>query len=111
MAKAKAKSKGKKGKQAKLSKGKKKGGVKKKVAAKRKGAKKKKTAAKRKAAPRPKVTRIAPEPAPAFTEIPEETMPSSVPETPEEPVMGSTEPMETGEGGFTSSDNSYNTSM
>lgn len=99
MAKAKAKSKGKKGKQAKLSKGKKKGGAKKKVAAKRKGAKKKK-AAKRKAAPR--ITR--PAPAPAFTEIPEEATPF-VPETPEEPVMGS-EPMGTGDSGFTSTDDS-----
>ena len=105
MAKAKAKSKGKKGKQAKLSKGKKKGGAKKKVAAKRKGAKKK--AAKRKAAPRPRVTHVAP--APAFTEIPEDITPS-VPETPEEPVMGSTEPMGTGDSGFTSSDDS-STSM
>ncbi len=107
MAKAKAKSKGKKGKQAKLSKGKKKGGAKKKVAAKRKGAKKKKVAAKRKAAPRPRVTRTAPAPASAFTEIaPEEITPSM----PEEPMMGSTESTGTGDSGFTSSDDS-NTSM
>jgi hypothetical protein len=95
---AKAKRKGKKGKQAKLSK--RKGGKKKKVTAKRKGAKRK--AAKRKAAPKPRITR-EPVPAPAFTEIPEETMPS-MPETPEEPVMGSTEPMGTGDSGFTSDD-------
>jgi hypothetical protein len=103
MAKAKAKSKGKKGKQAKLSKGKKKGGTKK-VAAKRKGAKKKK-AAKRKSAPRPRVSRAEPVSAPAaFTEIAPEEITPSVPETPEEPVMGSTEPMGNGESGFTSTD-------
>ena len=104
MAKAKAKSKGKKGKQAKLSK-RKKGGAKK--AAKRKGAKKKK-AAKRKAAPRPRVTRIAP--ASAYTEIAPEEITPSVPETPEEPLMGSTDSMGTGDSSFTSSDDS-NTSM
>ncbi len=106
MAKAKAKSKGKRGKQAKLSKRKKKGGAKK-VAAKRKVVKKKK-AAKRMATPRPRVTRVEPAAATAFTEIPEEITPS-VPETPEEPVMGSTEPMGSGDSGFTSNDD--NTSM
>ncbi|HKZ62670.1 MAG TPA: hypothetical protein VJZ68_09725 [Nitrososphaera sp.] len=111
MAKAKAKRKGKKGKQAKLSKGKKKGGAKKKVAAKpRKGAKKKK-AAKRKAAPRPRVTRAEPAPVPAFTEIATEEITPSVPETPEEPVMGSTESMGTGESGFTSTDDNSSLSM
>jgi hypothetical protein len=104
MAKAKAKSKGKKGKQAKLSKGKK---VAKKTAAKRKGAKKKKVA-KRKAAPRPRVTRVAP--ASAYTEIAPEEITPSVPEKPEEPLMGSTETMGTGDSSFTSSDDS-NSSM
>src|SRR5213594_861290 len=109
MAKAKAKSKGKKGKQAKLSKGKK-GGAKK-VAAKRKGAKKKK-AAKRKVAPKPRMTRAEPTPAPAaFTEIAPEEITPSVPETPEEPVIGSTEPMGTDDSMFTSTDDSINTSM
>ena len=109
MAKAKAKSKGRKGKQAKLSKGRKKGGAKR-VAAKRKGAKKKK-AAKRKAAPRPRVSRAAPSPAPAaFTEIAPEEIAPSVPETPEEPVTGSNEPMGSGDSGFTSTDDS-DTSM
>src|SRR5207249_723833 len=84
MAKAKAKSKRKKGKQAKLSKGKKKGGAKKRVAAKRKGAKKKK-AAKRKAAPKPRFS-SAPVPA-AYTEISPEEITPSVPETPEEPMI------------------------
>jgi len=109
MAKAKAKSKGKKkGKQAKLSKGKK--GRAKKVAAKaRKGVKKKK-AAKRKMASKPRIMRAEPAPAQAFTEIPEEITPS-VPETPEEPIMGSTESMGTGNSGFTSTDESNNTSM
>lgn len=106
MAKAKAKRKGKKGKQAKLSKGKRKGG-KKKTAARRKGAKKKK-AAKRKAAPRPRVTRTAP--ASAFTEIAPEEITPSVSETPEEPLMGSTDTMGTGDSSFNSSDES-STSM
>ena len=105
MAKAKTKSKRRKGKQAKLSKGKKKGGAKKRVAAKRKGAKKKK-AAKRKAAPKPRFS-SAPVPA-AYTEISPEEITPSVPETAEEPMMGSTESMETGGSGFTSSDDSDN---
>jgi hypothetical protein len=101
---AKAKSKGRKGKQAKLSKGKKRGG--KKTAGKRKGGKKKK-AAKRKAAPRPKVTRAAP--APAFTEIAREEFTLSAPETPEEPIMGSTD-SGSSESSFSTSDDD-NTSM
>lgn len=110
MAKAKAKSKGKKkGKQAKLSKGKKKGRAKKVAAKARKGVKKKK-AAKRRVASKPQITRAEPAPAQAFTEIPEEITPS-VPETPEEPMMGSTESMGTGNSGFTSTDDSNNTSM
>ncbi len=103
MAKAKAKSKGKRGKQAKLSKGKKKRGAKKKVTAKRKGAKK------RKAAPRPPVSRAESAPAPAsFTEIAAEEITPSVPETPEEPVMGSAESTGTGDSGFTSTDDDSN---
>lgn len=101
---AKAKSKGRKGKQAKLSKGKKRGG--KKTAGKRKGGKKKK-AAKRKAAPRPKVTRAAP--APAFTEIAREEFTLSAPETPEEPIVGSTD-SGSSESSFSTSDDD-NTSM
>jgi hypothetical protein len=110
MAKAKAKRKGKKGKQAKLSKRKKKGGAKR-IAATRRGGKKKKSA-KRKAAPRARVTRSEPAPIPAaFTEIAPEEITPSMPETPEEPVMGSTEQMGTGDSGFTSTDDSSNTSM
>ena len=101
---AKAKSKGRKGKQAKLSKGKKRGG--KKTAGKRKGGKKKK-AAKRRAAPRPKVTRAAP--APAFTEIAREEFTLSAPETPDEPMMGSTD-SGSSESSFSTSDDD-NTSM
>jgi hypothetical protein len=101
---AKAKSKGRKGKQAKLSKGKKRSG--KKAAGKRKGGKKKK-AAKRKAAPRPTVTRAAP--APAFTEIAREEFTLSAPETPEEPMMGSTD-TGSSESSFSTSDDD-NTSM
>lgn len=111
MAKAKAKSKGKKkGKQAKLSKGKKKGRARKVAAKARKVSKKKKVAKRTKVASSPRITRIEPTPAQAFTEIPEE-MTSSVPETPEEPLMGSTESMGTGNSGFTSTDDSNNTSM
>ena len=102
---AKAKSKGRKGKQAKLSKGKKSGG--KKAAGKRKGGKKKKAAAKRKSAPRPRVTRAAP--APAFTEIAREEFTLSAPETPEEPMMGSTD-TGSSESSFSTSDDD-NTSM
>jgi len=102
---AKAKSKGRKGKQAKLSKGKKKRGAKK-AAGKRQGGKKKK-AAKRKAAPRPRVTRSAP--APAFTEIAREEFTLSAPETPEEPMMGSTD-TGSSESSFSTSDDD-NTSM
>ena len=109
MAKAKAKNKGKKkGRQAKLSKGKKKGRAK--VATKaRKGAKKKK-AAKRKVVSKPRIMRVEPAPAQSFTEISEEITPS-VPETPEEPVIGSTESTVTGNDGFTSTDDSNNMSM
>jgi hypothetical protein len=110
MAKAKAKSKRKKGKQAKLSKVKKKGGAKKKAAATQKGAKEKK-AAKRKAVPRPRVTRAEPSSEPAtFTEITAEEITPSMPETPEEPVMGSTEHTGSGDSEFPSTDES-NTSM
>ena len=89
MAKAKAKSKGnkgKKGKQAKLSKKK---GVKRKVAAAktRKGALKKKAAAKKRtAAPKPKIMRVEPAPvmdtSPEVTEVPTEVT--------SEPAMEST---------------------
>lgn len=94
MAKAK---KGKKGKQAKLSK-------KKGKKAKRKVAKK---AAKHKAAPKPRITR-EPTPAPAFTEISEET--TFATDTPEEPMMGSTE-MGTSESSYASDDRDSSSSM
>jgi hypothetical protein len=105
MAKAKAKSKVKKGKKAKLSKGKKKKALKKAVAAKvrKRSAPKKKTAA-RKAAPRTKVSQM--ETAPAMSTI--ESMPEmtpSVPEVSQEPTTtGFAEPTITSEGEFTSDD-------
>jgi hypothetical protein len=102
MAKAKAKSKGnkgKKGKQAKLSKKK---GVKRKVAATktRKGASKKKAAPKKRTAPKLKMTRVKPAPvmdtSPEITEVPTEAQ--------SEPAMESTETMGTASE-FTTTDN------
>jgi len=99
---AKAKRKGRKGRQAKLSKGKKRGAKK---AAKRKGAKKKKVA-KQKASPKPRISHAVT--STAFTEIaPEETTPS-VPDTSEEPMMGSTESTESGDTGFSSTEDNSN---
>lgn len=109
MAKAKAKSKGKKGKQAKLSKGKKKKALKKKVAAKaRKKSAPKKKAAARKATPRVRVSRME-APAMSTTEAMPEMTPS-VPEVSQEPTTGFAEPTITSEGEFTSADDSNNMS-
>jgi hypothetical protein len=108
---ANAKSKEKKGKRAKLSKVRKKGNKKKKVTAKaRTGAKKK--AARRKSSSRPKVTHAETASAPAaFTEIASEEMTSSPPAPGETAMIESTEPMEAGESGFTSTEgNSINKS-
>jgi hypothetical protein len=108
---AKAKSKEKKGKRAKLSNVRKKGSPKKKKATAKAGKGTKKKAARRKAAPRPKVTRAetAPE---AFTEIASEEMTSSPPAAGEPAMIESTESTEPGESGFTPTDNnsSNNTS-
>ena len=113
MAKAKAKSKGKKGKQAKLSKEKKKKALKKKVAAKarKKSAPKKKAAAK-KATPRAKVSRVEAAPAMSTTEAMPEMTPSA-PEISEPATTGFAEPTITSEGEFDSANdnNSMSSTM
>jgi hypothetical protein len=110
MAKAKAKSKGKKGKQAKLSKGKKKKALKKKVAAKaRKKSAPKKKAAARKATPRVRVSKMETAPAMSTTETMPEMTPSA-PEVSQEPTTGFAEPTITSEGEFASADDSNNMS-
>ena len=111
MAKAKAKSKGKKGKQAKLSKGTKKKVLKKKVAAKaRKKSAPKKKAATRKATPRAKISRMETAPAMSTTEAMPEMTPSA-PEVSQEPTTtGFAEPTITSEGEFASAGDSNNMS-
>jgi len=110
MAKAKAKSKGKKGKQAKLSKGKRKKTLKKKVAAKalKKSAPKKKAAAK-KAAPRAKVSRVEAAPAMSSTEAMPEMTPFA-PEISEPTSTGFAESTITSEGEFDPASDSNNMS-
>lgn len=116
---AKAKSRKKTGKRAKLSKVKKKGSRKKKALTvkARKGSKK--STAKRKATSRSNVTKTETISAPeAFTEIAAEEMITSYPPPPSEPTMTeSTESIETTESGFTSAEddasniNNNNSSM
>jgi hypothetical protein len=111
MAKAKAKSKGKNGKQAKLSKGKKKKVLKNKVAAKghKKSASKKKAAA-RKATPQVKVSRMESAPAMNTTEAMTEMTPSAR-EVSQEPTTAEfSEPTITSEGEFASADDGNNIS-